>query len=125
MYVDVNTEEFELVVLDIKVVFELPFFCEEIGLVLVIEAHHALGQGLGIVVLQPVSIPSASSALSLHLHDSASPQQIKSLREPLKVTEVPDSGDGEGETAIEAKAEPVPDHVEWIEDVVEHAEGDE
>ena len=43
----------------------------------------------------------------------------------LEVSDVPDSGDGEGRGCIQGKAAPVPGEFEGIEDVVEDTEGDE
>ena len=42
----------------------------------------------------------------------------------LEVSNVPDSGDGEGRSGIQGKAAPVPGEFEWIQDIIEDADGD-
>ena len=124
-YVHVHTEKLEVLYLYVQIVVQLTLFREEISLVPVVESHFVLCERFDFVVLEPVSVLVISYGLRFNFEDTATPEEIQSLGKPFEVGEVPDSGDSQTETAVEAHAGDIPDHIEGIEDVVEDGEGDE
>ncbi len=53
----VDTEELELLDFDVQVVAQLPFFCQEVSVVSVVETQFVFSERSAESVFEPVSVP--------------------------------------------------------------------
>jgi hypothetical protein len=75
--------------------------------------------------LKPVRIPFVTEGLGLNLQDFTSSQQEELPGMVLEVSDIPDSGDGQGGGSIQGKAAPIPGKLKGVQDIVENTDGNE
>lgn len=103
----------------------MTFLSQKISLISIVESEFVFSEGPAKTRFEPVSVSFIADGLSFDFEDFASPEKEKFPGVILEVSEVPDSGDGEGGSGIEPEAAPVPGEFEGVEDVIQNAEGDE
>ncbi len=63
--------------------------------------------------------------MSFNLEHFTASQQEEFPGMVLEISHIPDPGNSQSGGSIEGKAAPVPSELKWIEDIIEHTEGNE